>query len=94
MKRPQKGDSLKIKSDSTSEIIEETCSESRPDESCPPNGVEFVIVTKRDYQMHVQYWLIGDAGDELGASVVRVARSPTLPGWKRIVFSTIIPSSQ
>jgi hypothetical protein len=89
MKRPQKDDKLKIKCESTSEVFEETCYESRPDKAHLPYGLVFDIATKRDYQKHVQYWLVGEDGEELGTTVVSISPRPS--DWKRVVFSTIIP---
>ena len=92
MKRPTKGDRLRIKCGSTSEIFEETCYESRLDLTHVPYGMQIYIATSRDYQMNIQYWLVGIGGEELGASVVSI--SPTgVPDWKRVVFASLLPSS-
>ena len=90
MRRPQKGDKLKIKSEATSEVFEESCYDSRPDKDHLPYGLIFEIATKRDYQTYVQYWLVGEDGEELGTTAMSISPGPA--EWKRVVFSTIIPN--
>ena len=90
MKKPAKGDGLRIKCGSTSEIFEETCYESRLDLTRVPYVLQFDIATSNAYEMNVQYWLVSIGGEELGASVVSI--SPTgVPDWKLVVFSALIP---
>lgn len=94
MKRPVVKQKVRIKSGDN--VFEEDCIESYPDRAKGELGWKFTILTTRQYISRpiTQYWLVGDDGEELGATVDSVEKSVPRSDMARVTFSTYFPNPQ